>query len=233
MSETVINKNIIKNIIVGFCTLTTLSFGLPVAADETATVASNAYSISRGGRLYDKWFKESKQAKAPKVANPNYPDTGKYKGKKAADWRCKECHGWDYKGNQGAYANGKHFTGIKGVQAMAGAAPERIVAILKDDTHVLTSTGLTDNDYHDLAMFVSQGQITSASFIDSKTKAVKGDSVAGQNYYETVCANCHGLDGKEDDLMPPLGKLANDNPWEVLHKIVNGQPDAEFQSGQI
>jgi thiosulfate dehydrogenase len=25
-----------------------------------------------------------------------------------------------------------------------------------------------------------------------------------------------------------MGKLANDNPWEVLHKVINGQPNEEM-----
>ena len=28
--------------------------------------------------------------------------------------------------------------------------------------------------------------------------------------------------------MPPLGQLTNKNPWEVLHKIRNGQPAEEM-----
>lgn len=35
--------------------------------------------------------------------------------------------------------------------------------------------------------------------------------------------NCHGVDGTEPKGMPPLGSLMG-NPWEVMHKILNGQP---------
>ena len=217
------NKTGFKTTIVGCC-LVSMLFGL----NAVAAAESDAYSIARGGRLYDKWFEESEEGEAPQVAHPNYPDTGKYKGNKSADWRCKECHGWDYLGNQGAYAGGKHYTGIKGIQGMAGADPAMIVSVLKNETHALVQSGLTDKDYRDLAMFVSKGQIRSESIIDTQSKAVKGDTAAGQSYFETVCANCHGLDGKWDDQIPPLGKLANDNPWEVLHKVSYGQPDEEM-----
>ena len=67
-----------------------------------------------------------------------------------------------------------------------------------------------------------------ATYIDSKSKTVKGDAIKGKSYFETLCANCHGLDGMLDDQMPPMGKLANKNPWEVMHKIVNGQPNEEM-----
>ena len=41
-------------------------------------------------------------------------------------------------------------------------------------------------------------------------------------------AACHGLDGKAEDEAPPLGKLSNKNPWETMHKILNGQPGEEM-----
>ena len=40
-----------------------------------------------------------------------------------------------------------------------------------------------------------------------------------------VCAGCHGRKGLEPTEMPPLGKPANKNPWEIIQKIQNGQPD--------
>lgn len=217
------NNKQFATIFAGLCCLTLL------AGTQTASaVESEAYSIARGGRLYDKWFEVSEQANAPQTAHPNYPDSAKYKGDKANDWRCKECHGWDYRGNQGAYASGSHYTGIKGIDGMAHAEPAKIVAILHNATHALAQSGLTEQDYQDLAMFVSKGQVNSTVFIDSASKAVTGNSTAGQGYFETICANCHGMDGKWDDQIPPLGKLANDNPWEVLHKIRHGQPDEEM-----
>jgi thiosulfate dehydrogenase len=218
-----IGKKRFKTAVTAIC-----GFSIVLGLTTAAAAESDAYSIARGGRLYDKWFAESDSVEAPQTAHPNYPETGKYKGNKAADWRCKECHGWDYMGSQGAYSSGKHFTGIKGIQGMAAADPAKIVAVLKNETHAMAQSGLTDEDYRDLAIFVSRGQIKSDAFINSETKGVTGDVGAGQGYFETVCANCHGLDGKLDDQMPPLGKLANDNPWEVLHKISYGQPDEEM-----
>ena len=55
------------------------------------------------------------------------------------------------------------------------------------------------------------------------TKKSSGDAARGQAYYETLCANCHGLDGKKIKDMKPMGKLMS-NPWEMLHKMLNGQP---------
>jgi thiosulfate dehydrogenase len=189
---------------------------------------SEDYSIARGGRLYDKWYKESTEANAPNTPNPSYPKGGAYHGKKSSDWRCKECHGWDYLGVEGAYVSGKHHTGIKGVRGKEGAAIEEIIAILKDSNHGYGNTSLAEQDYRDLALFVSKGQIDMSVYINSETKSGKGDITKGKGYYETICANCHGLDGMLDDQMPPMGKLANENPWEVIHKLMNGQPKEEM-----
>ena len=53
----------------------------------------------------------------PKGTHPAYPKAGKQKD--STTWRCKECHGWDYKGLDGAYAKGSHFSGTKGVRGVA------------------------------------------------------------------------------------------------------------------
>jgi thiosulfate dehydrogenase len=187
-------------------------------------------SIARGGRLYDKWWKVT-GAPEPKGPHPAYPADGKYKGKGGTDWRCKECHGWDYLGKDGAYSKGSHFTGIKGIQGAADGDPAKIAATLRDRTHAFGGM-LRDEDVRDLANFVAKGQVKMDQYIDRATKKVKvGDKARGAAIYNTVCANCHGRDGTLDedgkplkDDAEPLGLVANDNPWETLHKIRNGQP---------
>jgi thiosulfate dehydrogenase len=212
-------------VLIGWAIAGALSLGAGVAgADEVDS------AIVRGGKLYDKWWTVLK-TDAPKVAHPAYPADGKYRGKGGTDWRCKECHGWDYMGKTGAYAKGGHFTGIKGIDSAAGRDPAAIVAVLTDKTHALGGV-LRDEHLRDLAMFVAKGQVQMDQYIDRPTKKVKtGDKVRGAAVYNTVCANCHGLDGTlDEDGKPlaadgePLGLVANDNPWETLHKIRNGQP---------
>jgi cytochrome c5 len=211
-----------------------------------ALESSEMAAIARGGRLYDHWPKESEDAHLPFVGtgmnsgevslkdakgnrvHPSYPKEGKYAGKDGNDWRCKECHGWDYKGVHGAYASGDHHTGIKGIRSAAGKSEAEILKILQDDTHALKDTGLTKRDYRDLALFVAKGQVDMDAYIDPKTKAAKGDTATGRDIFETVCANCHGLKGAAIEEMEPLGKIANKNPWETLHKILNGQPKEEM-----
>ncbi len=179
-------------------------------------------SLARGGRLYDKWYKVIK-AKAPEKAHPAYPADRKYAAKPKANWRCKECHGWDYSGKDGAYSKGKHSTGIIGINGAFGRDPSEIVALLKDETHGYTDEMMDPADFEDLALFVSMGQFDMDEYIDRSTGDAKGDSARGEPLYATLCAGCHGFDGMKIKGVL-LGKEAQSNPWETLHKMMNGQP---------
>lgn len=184
------------------------------------------WHIVRGGKLYDKWWEEL-ELEVPNNSHPAYPATGKQKG--PATWRCKECHGWDYKGNEGAYASGSHATGIIGLREMAGIDPEIIQMIIMDDTHRYFRDLIPRSATQKIALFVSKGQIDMDVYIDRKTKTAIGDPRRGARFYHTVCAVCHGIDGKlinfGDEKKPEyLGTVGVNNPWEVLHKIRFGQP---------
>jgi cytochrome c553 len=185
----------------------------PVQAQETES------AIARGGRLYDKYFVENKSPK-PTADHPSYIKDGKYG--KDNSWRCKECHGWDYKGKDGAYAKGGHATGIKGINGAAGKEPSAIAALLRDKNHGYSEAQLSARDANDLALFVSKGQGNLARYVDASNK-VKGDGARGEAYFNTLCAGCHGVDGKKVKDGPPLGSVA-DNGAEMLHKVLNGQP---------
>ncbi|MEJ1992713.1 MAG: c-type cytochrome [Maritimibacter sp.] len=196
----------------------------------TAAIAADADqgSIARGGRLYDKWYKVIK-VDPPAESHPLYPAANeKYAGDPGANWRCKECHGWDRQGAAGAYASGSHATGIVGVDGMAGGDPAAVIAVLTSEGHGYGDK-LSEMDLTDLANFVVYGKEDWTAYIDPETKAPKGDVVAGKAVYDTVCAKCHGPDGKEPTAMPPLGSLMG-NPWEVMHKVLNGQPHETMPS---
>ena len=157
---------------------------------------------------------------------------GKKKG--TSTWRCKECHGWDYKGKRGAYRKGSHFSGIPGIRNMAGASEQEVVAVLKDDTHQFG--GLMPQDaLEKLALFVSKGQLDNDEYIDRSTKKVRGNVANGARIYQTICAACHGADGSElnfgdKDAPKFVGTVARSNPWETLHKMRMGQPGEEMPS---
>lgn len=196
----------------GFATLATAT---PVIAAETES------AVARGARLYDKYWAENKGTK-PEGDHAAYPHKGGKYGKDAS-WRCKECHGWDYMGKDGAYASGGHASGIKGIRAAAGKDPATIVAVLKDKTHGYTDKQMSAQDFNDVALFVSKGQVDMDKYIDRAAKKAKGDAAKGEVYFNTICAGCHGVDGKKIKDADALGSLAG-NPWEVLHKVLNGHP---------
>ncbi|MBF0416846.1 MAG: cytochrome c [Magnetococcales bacterium] len=193
---------------------------------DSGQAAELVSAIARGGKLYDKWYEMTGDPE-PTTIHPAYPPSGGYADKPKDTWRCKECHGWDYNGKLGAYATGKHATGIVGIGRLNQGDPDAVVKILNDDKH-LYGDKLTKQDLNDLALFVTQGQVEMARWIDSKTKEAKGDRQRGEAVYNTICAGCHGTDGQKEPKMPPVGKVASENPWETLHKILNGEPDSKM-----
>ncbi len=210
-----------KRLFVGhlMCGFAGMAVAAAIMAAPLTAAAGETASIMRGGQIYDKWYKVV-GSKAPKKSHPLYPAGKKYAKKPKTNWRCKECHGWDYRGKDGAYGKGKHATGIKGVAGVAGGDPAKVVALLKGDHGY--GDKLNDTDLQDVALFLTKGQVDMTKYIDGKK--AKGDASKGESYYATICANCHGADGLKPKSMPPLGKLASKNPWEVLHKILYGQP---------
>ncbi len=220
--------------------LTLLLAPLPAAAQQSAPLTAESaarydpdlWDIVRGGKLYDNWAAALDKV-LPEESHPSYPPVGKRKG--GATWRCKECHGWDYMGEDGAYGRGAHYTGIKGIRRMAGRPIEEIVGIFTDDTHRYTTEMLPEIAMRKLALFVNRGQVGMDQYIDRSTKRARGDLKRGASFFQTICAICHGFDGaemiskRETELAVFgdrgfLGTIANSNPWETLHKIRNGQP---------
>lgn len=192
--------------------------------------AAKLESVAEGGRYYDKWWVDT-GLQEPKESHPAYPVTAKKKG--SATWRCKECHGWDYRGRDGAYASGSHYTGIPGIRAYADADPSAVLAILVNATHQYDRI-LSREVLNRLSLFVVHGQLDMSQYIDSQTRQVNGIASKGRATFEDNCAKCHGRDGREMNLahdadkIEYVGTIARNNPWEVLHKIRNGQPDSEM-----
>lgn len=211
--------------ITGAAILALGSTAIPSPANADELIAS----IARGGLLYDRWY-ELIGADAPKTAHPAYPADKKYANDPGANWRCKECHGWDYRGKDGAYATGGRSTGIKGINGMMGADAAKVVSVLKDKTHAFAGK-LADTDFTDLANFVSRGQFDTDKYIDRATKLpINADARRGADIFNTVCARCHGMDGtRPKDMEETLGGQMG-NPWEVMHKIMNGDPS---KTGQV
>jgi len=219
-----------------------LLVGVSIAFSPEPVIAQEGDAI-RGGLLYDAWWvvlaadeehehEEDHEdgAGAPEGDHPLWAtqDTNMRSG--ADTWRCKECHGWDYLGVEGAYGSGSHMTGFPGVMGSAGQPAEDIVASLSGSTNLDHdfSTVMEEQDLLDLATFLSGSLIDPNTLLNDDSMSA-GDAANGEGLYGNVCVNCHGPAGNAINfggLDDPefLGHLAADNPWEFIHKVRFGQP---------
>ena len=151
----------------------------------------------RGGKLYDAWWTETKQA-APTDDNPLFASQTTDKAKGANTWKCSECHGWDYKGVDGVYGKGSHMTGFPGVLKDKGKPEAEILAALKGKTNPKHdfSGVMEEQDLADLAAFISQGTID-VDLVLQKDGTPKGDLAAGKVVFDKVCSTCHGPNGRD------------------------------------
>jgi len=197
----------------------------PTPATADGMTAKQAQMLVRGGKLYDNW--PSVIGVRPKGTHKSWPATNTKK-KGSATHRCKSCHGWDYMGKDGAYASGSYKTGIIGVRALANGDQAKIIGVLGDSTHGYGGV-IPPADMQAIALFVAKGQVDMNPYIDRAAKKPKGDIGRGGVYYATVCSNCHGMDGMKPKDMKSFGKQMG-NPWEVMHKILNGHPGEDMPS---
>ncbi len=189
----------------------------------------------RGGLMYDKWWVVL-GADTPEDDHPLWAtqDTNTRSGKDT--WRCKECHGWDYKGAEGAYSSGSHSTGFPGVFSLDGADPSEILDALTggvNPDHDF-STVMDEQALVDMALFISQEMLDSSLVIEDKM-ALSDDLETGEALYLSTCADCHGEDGRQinfgaADDPDYVGTIATDNPWEFIHKMRFGQPGTGMPS---
>jgi mono/diheme cytochrome c family protein len=172
--------------------------------------------------------------------NPSNPAEG------AETWRCVTCHGWDYAGADGAFGqqgkNNAMYTGFPGILT-AGLAnsltPEKVFCAIKvgNDTTKskhnfsaqLTDKNVQDRNIWDLTAFIisidGSGAVDTASYIAANGGAYGATAAAGQTSYTgegCSTSNCHDVDGTKAGRKladEPLGVLASEDPWEMLHKI--------------
>src|SRR5512133_3658187 len=195
-------------------------------AATTITFHLASDDVTVGGQLYDKWYAVLNTT--PPSGNMPIWERQKTNTRSGADtWRCSECHGWDYKGSEGAYGNGSHQTGFPNVMKLAADMPaDEIVAHLKgskDPSHDF-SKYLDDASLNKLVKFLKEGLIDDSEFIDSTTLKVKGgDMTHGKQLFESTCAECHGTDGKKivfrtEGVNEYLGNVATRDPYRFLHR---------------
>ncbi|MFQ5340130.1 MAG: c-type cytochrome [Anaerolineae bacterium] len=198
-------------------------------------VAAQGGNVSRGARLYDKWWGEL-GVDAPTADHLLWATQSSNTRSGKDTWRCKECHGWDYMGVDGAYGSGSHKTGFAGVYSTAQSkSVDDLVAALKggaNPDHDFSSY-MDDAALTDLATFMKEGPVDDREYIDYSTKAPKnGDKEHGKQLFDGLCAACHDADGTKINFHTPeapeyVGTVAGDNPWEFFHKVRFGQPGSD------
>jgi len=225
-------KRLFALAIVATCGLSVPSLAeekLKHATDERDAVfvePTSQWMIAAGGRIYDNWW-DALDKKKPEGTHPSYPSNGQVKG--ANTFRCKECHGWDYRGKDGDYAKGSHATGIRGIRGAAGRDPQAIMKLLRAPVHGYTVEMLSDAELKRIATFVSSGQHDTKKVFDARSGKPKGNARRGAGIYQTTCAVCHGYDGRllnwgSKEEPEYIGTAANKFPAEVLHKTRNSHP---------
>jgi len=198
-----------------------------------------ALDFARGGLLYDKWW-ITPEGNLPAVlpdelalTHPTWPLDLNPQVTPLNSWRCNECHGWDYRGVDGAYGDLEsiHYSGISGfIQAtpMIGPSLTDPAQIYEFIHSGITSTGsnhdfgvqIDDEAIYALTRFITtiQANVLDVAnvgaphhFIDDKTKLVFGDQGVGSKLYHLDsgtggCAvDCHGFDGTSISLQSDTG----------------------------
>lgn len=193
---------------------------------------SEAWIIASGMRLYDNWM-NTMDTDGPGTTHPSWPSSNtKHDGD--STWRCKSCHGWDYKGKDGQYKSGSYKTGIIGVMGASTMHPNDIHKVLMDDTHQYTHDMITAEAMLRLSTALAIGLYDTDDYINADGR-VKGDLRHGREIFQNICASCHGYDGTaldwgDEDSPAYIGTEANANPWEVIAKIRHGHPGVEMVS---
>ena len=208
---------------------------LPPAATPPAQESTpNASDIVIGGKIYDKWWQVIPSAAKPTDDHPLWASQTTSTVKGQDTWRCKECHGWDYKGKDGVYGKGSHATGFPGIFNDRSLSRDQLIQIMsggKNAKHDFR-TALGNDNIGKVVDFIRGGLIDESPLIDSATKKpIRANVTHGQELYSKSCQACHGADGKllnfrTADEPEYIGTLAKDDPWIIVHKIRFGQPGA-------
>jgi thiosulfate dehydrogenase len=220
-------------------TLVLMVIGTSIAF--ASVVQDSEVDLVVGAQLYDKWYAVL-GIPAPQGEMPIWSRQSTNTRSGADTWRCSECHGWDYKGVNGAYASGSHYTGFPSIiLATADMTEEDIVAHLKgenDPAHDFSSH-LDENAMEQVATFLKEGLIDDSEYIDSiSLKVINGNIEHGKGLYDTTCAECHGGDGatiifRTEGVDETLGDVANRDPFRFLHRTRFGVAGTEMPVGYV
>ena len=218
-------------------TLFGISF-VTVAGIASAQVVPPGDPVN-GGKLYDNWF-NAIDALPPEGDHPLWKEQVDNPRTGAITWRCKECHGWDYKGAQGANALGSDaYTGFSGVIGAVGMTPDEIRAWLdgRNNLDHDFSPYLNEIAINDLIVFLRTRLVDTNLMIDPQRRVALGNGQLGSTNYEEYCSFCHGDDGSQLNFASAaapmfLGDTALTDPWQVVHKIRFSHPATDLPAAE-
>lgn len=224
-------------LLVTFTLLVPMFFGTSLAL--ASALPGLRPDLVEGAQLYDKWY-AALGVDAPQGDMPLWSRQSNNTRSGAETWRCAECHGWDYKGAQGAYATGSHATGFPGLlEAGARMSADEIVSSLKGGQEVQHdfSPYIPDSAMQKIAVFLREGLIDDSEYINPLSlKVIDGDAAHGKELYEATCATCHGADGTQiifrtEGVDETLADVANRDPFRFLHRTRFGVAGTEMPVG--
>jgi thiosulfate dehydrogenase len=195
--------------------------------------------VAEGGVLYDNWM-GAMGVDTPATDQPLWATQTTNTRTGTDTWRCKECHGWDYKGVDGVYGSGSHQTGFKGIWDSSSMSAEDLTAWLdgtKNPDHNFAGEGMMgEAQVQMMVAFLQAEKIDASAFVNADKTVTGGDADRGKELFDLNCVMCHGDDGKAlnfgDEAEPEfVGTLAADNPWEFVHKVSYGEPGEIMPSG--
>lgn len=223
--------------------LVTCSLLVPMLFGTSLALASELPGprpdLVAGAQLYDKWY-AALGVDAPQGDMPLWSRQASNTRSGAETWRCAECHGWDYKGAQGAYATGSHATGFPGLlETGARMSGDEIVARLKGSKEAQHdfSPYIPDSAMQKIAAFLKEGLIDDSEYINPLSlKVIDGDQAHGKELYEATCATCHGAEGTQiifrtEGVDETLADVANRDPFRFLHRTRFGVAGTEMPVG--
>ncbi|OGN95575.1 MAG: hypothetical protein A2Z71_04685 [Chloroflexi bacterium RBG_13_50_21] len=204
-----------------------------------AQAAPSTDDIIRGAQLYDKWY--AVLGVDPPVGNMPIWNRQTTNTRSGGDtWRCSECHGWDYRGSQGEYQAGSHFTGFPDIWTLVQELTvEDLINHLNgklDPAHDFSSY-LDNTSLNQLAGFLKFGMLDDTTYINPiSLRVIDPDISHGQKLYQSTCLSCHGEDGKKivfriEGIDEYLGSIANRDPWRFLHRTRFGVAGTDMPVG--
>ena len=179
-----------------------------------------------GARIYQNWI-IALDVRPPEGDQPLWGEQDSNERSGDVTWRCKECHGWDYKGSEGAFGPSSiRYTGFPSLEGSVGSSQEEVLAWLDGSNNpqhnFLEITNA--NALNDVAVFLRTMQADLALVIDYETGEALGNENSGAELYASACEECHGSTGRRINFSAAgsplyIGDLASVDPWKSAHAI--------------